>query len=119
MSGLYSESLSYLVTFYSIWFLVTGAYISLGGWALFSINGRSFLSRAEKEITPGSYDFFWYTRFLFACFGIAFATIVLMSTVFLLLLGPIELHKLFVTDGGIYLTAFGLMWAPFIYKYLK
>jgi len=119
MSGLYSESLSYLVTFYSIWFLVSGFYIALSGWALFSGNGQDFLSKAGKETTTGSHDFFWYTRFLFACFGIAFATIVLMSTVFLLLLGPIVLHKLFVTDGGIYLTAFGLLWAPFIYKHLK
>lgn len=118
-SGLYSESLSYLITFYSIWFLVTGAYISLGGWALLSGKGRNYLSKAEKESAPGRHGFFWYLRFLFACFGIALATIVLMSTVFLLLLGPIVLHKLFVTDGGIYVTAFALLWAPFIYKYLR
>ena len=119
MSGLYRGSLSYLITFYSIWFLVTGAYIGLGGWALFSEKGRSFLSEARKESSPGRRSPFWYLRFLFACFGIAFATILLMSTVFLLLLGPTVLDKLIVTDGWIYLTAFAFLWAPFIYKHLK
>jgi len=117
MSGLYNGALSYLLTFYAIWFAGAGVYIAVSGWALLSEKGRTFLSSTENTTPTGGRNIFWYVRLVFSCLGIALATIVLMSTVFLLLLGPVELHKLYATDGLTYLIAFALLWSPFIYKH--
>ena len=107
---------SFIVNLFSIWFLVTGIYIVISIWALFSAKGRNYLELQESR--PKTKPIVWYAKFLFACFAASLATVILCSTLLLPFLGHTGFDA-FVEYLGLLILLIGLLWSPVIFKYLK
>lgn len=106
--------------FSGLWFLVTGAYVGLATWALFSKKGQAFLSEQEKLESHGPRTLWWLIRFLFACAAAAFATLMLISVLALPFLGLGSFETILFGKFSLwYELAIGLVYAPFVNRYLK
>jgi hypothetical protein len=105
--------------FFSVWFVVIGAYMALASWGLWSANGRAFLIAQERIPVRGNRTVFWYLKFLFACYAAAFGTVFLCGVLSLAFIGTAGLEAMFKPEGGFYLLAAGLAWSPLVFRYLK
>ena len=52
------------ITFFSFWFIVTGIYIAIGYWALFSEKGKQFLKNQELKTSQSKRNIFFLFYFL-------------------------------------------------------
>ena len=104
--------------FFPLWFLITSTYMAIGYWALFSNKGKEHLKEQEKTTLKGNRNIFWFFKFLFACYGAAFATIMFLGVV-ALPFGGSEGFIFSSPNRGIYVLICGLVWSPLIFKYLK
>ena len=107
------------ITFFSLWFVVFGAYMAIAGWALFSVRGRACLAEQEEIPIKGNRTVIWYIKFVFACYAAAFATMILLGVLSFPFTGYAWLEAMFSPGGGIYLLIVGLIWSPLIFRYLK
>jgi hypothetical protein len=107
------------IVFFSFWFLITGIYMAIAAWALFSVKGRSYLATQEQIPTKGNRTLLWYIKLLFACYAAAFATMMLWGVLSLPFAGYAGLEAMFSPKSGLYLLIVGLVWSPLIFRYLK
>lgn len=107
------------IIFFGVWFAVTGIYISIASWALFSEKGRIYLSEQEKIPIKGNRSFGWFLKFLFGCYAAAFASIMLFGVLALPFIGFRGFDVMFSQDFLLYALPVGIAWSPIIYRYLK
>lgn len=107
------------ILFFAVWFFLTGAYVGIASWALYSTEGRAFLVAQENVPVKGNRTVFWYLKFLFACYAAAFATLFLWGILSLPFAGYVGLEAMMSPESGFYFLAAGLVWAPMIFRYLK
>jgi hypothetical protein len=107
------------IIFFSFWFFVSGSYMAIACWALFSAKGRLYLETQEKIPIRGNREILWYLKFLFACFAAAFATMMLIGVLALPFAGYAGLEIMSSPNRGLYLLITGLIWSPLIFRYLK
>ncbi len=110
---------SFVLVTFSFWFLISGAYLAIGSWALFSEEGRSYLEEQEQLTEKGSRGVIWFLKFLFSCYAAALATIIMLSVIALALLGSEGFEPMLSPHRGLYLLSAGLVWSPLIFRYLK
>lgn len=111
--------LEFELTVFILWIAITGSYVVIASWALFSERGRAYLSEQEKIPLQGNRTFAWYRRFFTACFGAAFASWMLLSVVALPFVGFKGLELLGDNNFTLYLLLLSFAWAPIIFRYLK
>lgn len=110
---------SFEITALSFWLLVTGAYMAIASWALFSQKGRTYLETEEQIPIKGNRGVLWGLKFMFACYAAAFATMMLLGILVLPFAGYAGLEAMFSPSSGLYLFIAGLLWSPLIFRYLK
>lgn len=102
----------------AVWFFVTGSYVAIAAWALFSEKGRLFLG--GQEVAATTRNLWWYARLLFACGAAAFATLMLISILALPFLGLTSFETILFGDSALwYELAIAVLYAPFIYRSLR
>lgn len=101
------------------WVIVTGLYISIASWALYSVKGRSFLESQEQIPIKGNRTILWYIKFLFACYASALATLMLLGVLALPFVGHVVLDSMFSHNSGMYFLLAGFTWSPLIFRHLK
>ena len=105
--------------FLSFWCLVTGLYMMVASWALFSTKGREYLKAQEQIPVKGNRTILWYFKFLFACYAVAFATMMFLGILSLPFAGYAGLDAMLSQNIGLYLLIAGLVWSPLIFRNLK
>jgi hypothetical protein len=113
-----SES-SFSVIFDIALFLITGAYTAIASWALFSEEGRAFLTTQEQIPIKGNRTVLWYIKFLFACYAAGIASAMFLSVVALPIVGYDGIEAMFSKQGLLYILLVSLLWSPLIFRYLK
>jgi len=102
-----------------LWFLVTGAYMALASWSLFTAEGRQFLAAEQAKTATASRGALWVVKFFFACYAAAFATLMLLGVLALPFIEPAGLDTLLSHNAGLYLLTAGMVWSPLVFRYLK
>ena len=106
--------------FFTFWLFITAIYFLIASWALFSKKGKSYLTLHEKVALKNKKSIFWYFKFLFACYGAAFGTIMLLGVIALPFVGASTMSSMYNSSNtGMYFLVSGLVWSPLIFKYLK
>lgn len=114
------ESAKYFeIIFLSFWFFVSGAYMAIASWALFSEKGRAYLKAQEQVPIKGNRSILWFLKFLFACYAAAIATVMLLAVLALPFAGYAGLDAMLSHNSGVYFLVVGLFWSPLIFRYLK
>jgi len=110
---------SFSVIFDIALFLITGAYTAIASWALFSEEGRAFLTTQEQIPIKGNRTVLWYIKFLFACYAAGIASAIFLSVVALPIVGYAGIEAVFSIQGLLYILLLSLLWSPPIFRYLK
>jgi hypothetical protein len=113
-----SES-NFLVIFDIAWFLITAAYVGIASWALFSEEGRAFLTTQEQIPIEGNRTVLWYIKFLFACYAAGIASAIFLSVVALPIVGYAGIEAMFGKEGLFGILLLSLLWSPLIFRHLK
>ena len=101
------------------WFLISASYIAVALWTLLSARGQQYLAIEQERMATAQRNWFWYGKFLFACYAAAFASFMLLGVLALPFAEHRVLEAMFRPYGGYYLLGLGLLWAPLIFRYLK
>jgi len=112
-----SEIYSFNAIYYSVWFLISGVYIGLASWALITTKGREYL--AAQERIPFKRTMLWYLKFLIACYGMAFGSLILIGILSLPFFGYAGFDAIFSPNSRLYFLVAGLIWAPIVFWKLK
>ncbi len=107
------------ITFFAFWFLVTGIYMVVTSWVLFSEKGRMYLKAQEQIQIKGNRGLLWLIKFIFACYAAAIATIMLLGIMALPIAGYAGFDIMLSPNRGMYLLFAGLIWSPLFFRYLK
>jgi len=100
-------------------FLITGAYTAIASWALFSEEGRVFLTTQEQIPIKGNRTVLWYIKFLFACYAAGIASAIFLSVMALPIVGYAGIESMFSNQGLLYILLLSLLWSPLIFRHLK
>lgn len=114
-----SEPSGFALPFLAPWFLITGSYMAIVLWTLFSARGQRYLAIEEQKIAATGKSWLWYGKFLFACYAAAFASLMLLGILALPFAEYRVLEVMFRPSAGGYLLLLGFLWAPLIFRYLK
>jgi len=113
-----SES-SFLMILDIAWFLTAGAFVAIAAWALFSEEGRAFLTTQEQIPIKGNRTALWYIKFLFACYAAGIASSMFLSVVALPIVGYAGIEAMFNKQGLLCILLLSLLWSPLIFRHLK
>ena len=100
-------------------FLIAGAIMTIASWALFSEEGRAFLTTQEQIPIKGNRTVLWYIKFLFACYAAGVASAMFLSLMALPIVGYAGIEAMFSKQGLLYILLPSLLWSPLIFRYLK
>ena len=101
------------------WFLISGSYIAIALWTLFSARGQHYLAIEQEQMATVRRSWLWYGKFLFACYAAAFASFMLLGVLALPFAEYRVLEAMYRPYGGSFLIFLGFLWAPLIFRYLK
>lgn len=109
----------FAVTLLAPWFLISGSYIAIALWTLFSARGQRYLAIEQETIANAQRDVIWYVRFLIACYAAAIASMILLGILALPFAEYRVLEAMSQPYGGFYFLFLGFLWSPVIFRYLK